>query len=505
MTLRNNRENPSAGGAPRDREVIALVGLAHGTSHFFHLLLPPLFPWLMRDFSLSYTDVGLLTTTFFVISGIGQALAGFVVDRVGGWRVLCFGVGMLALSGIVLGLATSYPWLMLSATFAGLGNSIFHPSDFTILNQRVSQPRLGHAFSIHGVSGNVGWAVAPIFMAGVTSVLGWHVAGFGAAALGTAVFITLCLRRRALADAEGLMPSRASDEAHQRPGHFAFLASGAVWLSFAFFLLTTMAFGVLQNAEGHRRQEEKGERQPHGARCQKGEMSWPLVCLVTRTRWHQAFRICECSTPQTECDEDRCTKRSRAESRDVPTQNAGDARHEDRRNRPPDVARDAVDRKRVSQTRLTHPLIEDREIGWMEDAVAETGERRTQHQPGIAGRQAQHDAGERQHPDAEAEDPPATHAIDDEAGQRLSDAADHEERRREQSDVGVAEREIAHQPREQRRQQQMEEVRGAVREPDERDDLAVSRRSTGRRVLAIISQRHRPLARRPWSALGGCA
>ena len=240
-------DNPAAVGAHRDREVIALVGLAHGTSHFFHLMVPPLFPWLMRDFSLSYTDVGLLTTTFFVISGIGQALAGFVVDRVGGWLVLCFGVGMLALSGVVLGLATSYPWLMLSVTCAGLGNSIFHPADFTILNQRVSQPRLGHAFSIHGVSGNVGWAVAPIFMAGVTSVLGWHVAGFGAAAVGTAVFVTLCLRRRALADAEGLMSSHASDDAHHRPGQFAFLASGAVWLSFAFFLLTTMAFGVLQN------------------------------------------------------------------------------------------------------------------------------------------------------------------------------------------------------------------------------------------------------------------
>jgi hypothetical protein len=107
---------------------------------------------------------------------------------------------------------------------------------------------LGHAFSIHGVSGNVGWAIAPIFMAGVTSALGWHVAGFGAAALGTAVFTTLCLRRRALADVEGLVTSRVTtDEAHQRSGHFAFLASGAVWLSFAFFLLTTMAFGILQN------------------------------------------------------------------------------------------------------------------------------------------------------------------------------------------------------------------------------------------------------------------
>jgi MFS transporter, FSR family, fosmidomycin resistance protein len=244
----SDEESPAAGGAPRDREVIALVGLAHGTSHFFHLMLPTLFPWLMRDFSLSYTDVGLLTTTFFVISGIGQALAGFVVDRVGGWRVLCFGVGMLALSGVVLGLATSYPWLMLSATFAGLGNSIFHPSDFTLLNQRVSSPRLGHAFSIHGVSGNVGWAVAPLFMAGVTSALGWHVAGFGAAAIGAAVFTILSLRRRALADVEGPMTSRTTADAADHPsGHFAFLASSAVWLSFAFFLLTTMAFGILQN------------------------------------------------------------------------------------------------------------------------------------------------------------------------------------------------------------------------------------------------------------------
>jgi MFS family permease len=241
-------ENPAAGKTPRDSEVIALVGLAHGTSHFFHLMLPPLFPWLMRDFSLGYTDVGLLTTTFFVISGIGQALAGFVVDRVGGWRVLCFGVGMLALSGIALGLATSYSWLMVSATLAGLGNSIFHPSDFTLLNQRVSPPRLGHAFSIHGVSGNVGWAVAPLFMAGVTAAFGWHVAGFGAAVLGAAVFTTLCLRRRTLADAGGVIISRAAiDESPQGSGQFAFLASGAVWLSFAFFLLTTMAFGILQN------------------------------------------------------------------------------------------------------------------------------------------------------------------------------------------------------------------------------------------------------------------
>jgi len=85
-----------------DAEIIGLVGLAHGTSHFFHLMLPPLFPWLMRDFALSYTEAGLLMTVFFVVSGVGQAVAGFVVDRVGARPVLFFGIAMLALSGLVL-------------------------------------------------------------------------------------------------------------------------------------------------------------------------------------------------------------------------------------------------------------------------------------------------------------------------------------------------------------------------------------------------------------------
>jgi MFS family permease len=144
-----------------DVEVIGLVGLAHGTSHFFHLMLPPLFPWLMKDFSLSYTEAGMLMTVFFVVSGVGQAVAGFVVDRIGARPVLFAGIGMLALSGIVLGVATTYPMLMLAAAVAGCGNSIFHPADFTLLNRRVAQPRLGHAFSVHGLSGNLGWAIAP--------------------------------------------------------------------------------------------------------------------------------------------------------------------------------------------------------------------------------------------------------------------------------------------------------------------------------------------------------
>jgi FSR family fosmidomycin resistance protein-like MFS transporter len=145
-----------------------LIGLAHGTSHFFHMLLPPLFPVFIREFGLSYSQLGLLVSLFFVVSGMGQALAGFVVDRIVGAAGAVCGAGLLCRCGCwrpprprVTG------GLLLAAALAGLGNAPFHPADFTILNKRVSPSRLGHAFSVHGISGNLGWAAAPVFMIGI--------------------------------------------------------------------------------------------------------------------------------------------------------------------------------------------------------------------------------------------------------------------------------------------------------------------------------------------------
>lgn len=238
---------PPATALRHDAEVIGLVGLAHGTSHFFHLMLPPLFPWLMAEFNLSYTGVGLLMTTFFVVSGVGQALAGFVVDRVGARPVLMFGITMLAVSGLVLAASTSYAMLLIAAAVAGLGNSIFHPADFTLLNRRVAPARLGHAFSVHGLSGNLGWATAPVFMAGIAAASNWRFAGIAASAVGASVLLFLWTRRRVLDDAAVQVVARPTDPNAPTAGALDFLRSGPVWLCFAFFLLSTASFGILQN------------------------------------------------------------------------------------------------------------------------------------------------------------------------------------------------------------------------------------------------------------------
>ncbi|MBL8365814.1 MAG: MFS transporter, partial [Comamonas sp.] len=180
----------------KDARTIGLIGLAHGTSHFFHMLLPPLFPWLIQEFHLSYSELGLLVSVFFVISGVGQALAGFVVDRVGARPVLFLALCCFTLAALAAGFAQGYTGLMLAAALAGLGNAPFHPVDFTILNKRVSPQRLGHGFSVHGISGNLGWAAAPVFLAGIATATGsWRTAALAAAVLAGSVLALLLWQR----------------------------------------------------------------------------------------------------------------------------------------------------------------------------------------------------------------------------------------------------------------------------------------------------------------------
>ncbi|WP_306602645.1 MFS transporter [Azonexus sp.] len=227
-----------------DIETISLIGFVHGVSHFFHLLLPPLFPWLMVDFALNFTAVGTTMTVFFVISGIGQAAAGFFVDRFGAFRVLAAGICCFILAGIALHFANGLPGLLIAAGLAGLGNSVFHPADFTVLNRHVSQSRLGHAFSVHGLSGNLGWAAAPVFMTGIAAVSGWRDAALAASLLALAALAVLFWRRQAIADPRGEYASRPPEKAVPP---LAFLRVPAVWLCFLFFFLITAAFGAIQN------------------------------------------------------------------------------------------------------------------------------------------------------------------------------------------------------------------------------------------------------------------
>jgi MFS family permease len=225
-----------------DASVIGLVGLAHASSHFSHLLLPLMFPVFINTFGLSYSELGFLMTVFFVVSGIGQASAGFVVDRFGARPVMFASLLILAMACLVASVAQSYTGLMVTAAMLGLGNCAFHPVDFTILNQKVSPPRLGYAFSAHGLTGNLGWAVAPVFMVGLSTLFDWRAAYVGAALVFLGIFLLLVWQRRALHTQVTSHKQEAGAE-HT----LAFLKIPVVWWCFGFFLLSTMTLAVVQS------------------------------------------------------------------------------------------------------------------------------------------------------------------------------------------------------------------------------------------------------------------
>ncbi|MBV8470981.1 MAG: MFS transporter [Burkholderiaceae bacterium] len=226
----------------QDARVIGLVGLAHGTSHFYHVILAALIPWLRPEFHLSYAELGALMTIFFTVSGIGQAMTGFVVDRVGARAVLFSGIGLLGVSAVLLSSSHSYAQLVLGAFVAGVGNSVFHPADYTLLNQRVSRTRLAHGFSVHGISGNIGWAASPLFLTWVATRTDWRTALLCAAAVPSAVLALLVWNRQAL---------RPDPIVKAAPGKaassFDFLKLKVVWLCFAFFLISAVALAGIQS------------------------------------------------------------------------------------------------------------------------------------------------------------------------------------------------------------------------------------------------------------------
>ena len=235
----------------QDARTIGLVGLAHGSSHFFHLLLPPLFPWLIAEFGFNYSQLGLLVSVFFVVSGVGQALSGFVVDRIGARPVMFASLACFAVAGLLAGMAQGYNGLVLAAALAGLGNAPFHPVDFTILNKRVSPQRLGHGFAVHGISGNLGWAVAPVFMAGITAATGsWRTACVCGGLLALVVLAIMVWNRDALDDRQGAWAHQgaAGSAGAAAPEHpLAFLRLRSVWLCFSFFFWTTCALSAIQS------------------------------------------------------------------------------------------------------------------------------------------------------------------------------------------------------------------------------------------------------------------
>ncbi len=219
-----------------DVKVMGLVGLAHALSHFMQLAPALLFPFMKAELGVGYTELGAVLALFYGVSGVAQALAGFLVDRLGARRILLGGLAVCGAGAALMAAAPSYPWMFLAAAVGGLGNSVFHPADFALLNEKVTERRLGYAFSVHGMGGSIGFVLTPMLTVGTASVYGWRVTLFAVAAIAL-VFAGLLAMQPAIRAEPRRAPQRTETKQLGLSTDLRLLASRPVMMAFAFFLL----------------------------------------------------------------------------------------------------------------------------------------------------------------------------------------------------------------------------------------------------------------------------
>ena len=226
-----------------DVRVIALIGSGHTVSHFLQLTLPPLFPVLRDELGVSWVALGVISSVFYAVSGLAQPIAGFWVDRFGARRVLLSGMALFGAAIVLTGLAPTYHALLPMAALAGLGNSVFHPADYSILNAAVSGRRIARAYSLHQISGNLGWVLAPLLVASVTHVAGWRVALVSAGGLALLATGAIALHTSGLG--ARLPPLPRAERAGLR-GDLRLLMAVPILMAFGYFVLLTASTSGIQ-------------------------------------------------------------------------------------------------------------------------------------------------------------------------------------------------------------------------------------------------------------------
>jgi MFS transporter, FSR family, fosmidomycin resistance protein len=223
----------------RDVVIVGTISAAHFCSHFYQFTIPLLFPRIQAEYGVGFTELGLIVTVFYASSGLAQTAAGFLVDHVGPSRVLAAGLGLLAASMALVALVPSFWLIYPAAALAGLGNSVFHPADYSIMSRRVEKSRVGRAFAVHALSGTLGYAAAPAVMVGLASVLPWRSAVLFAALGGGLVLLLVLAKQRLLAGPPVIAraPTAAMGPA---PSSLAALRHPAVLVCFSFFFLMAM-------------------------------------------------------------------------------------------------------------------------------------------------------------------------------------------------------------------------------------------------------------------------
>jgi FSR family fosmidomycin resistance protein-like MFS transporter len=233
---------PATSVLGRETRVNVLLGTGHFLSHFYVLCLPLMFFSWQKAFDVSFAELGLSITLMSGATALLQTPVGFLVDRHGARPFLVGGTLLMTLSISAMSFATAYWQILVLSLLSGIGNSVVHPADYSVLAGSISRARIGRAFAIHTFNGNIGSVCAPPVTAALVLLVGWRSTLLLFGLVGIPLVLTVLWQ-------SGILREQARDVAITHRSVFAggkFLLTRPMLLFFGFFLLSAMATSGVQ-------------------------------------------------------------------------------------------------------------------------------------------------------------------------------------------------------------------------------------------------------------------
>ena len=170
--------------------VLLMVSLGHLLNDMFQAVIPAIYPMIKESLGLSFMQIGAITLTNQITSSLLQPMVGYFSDKHPRPYGLVVGMCFTLTGLLLLSMADSFPLVLLSVAFVGVGSSVLHPESSKVarlasggakgcasreqcqacLDSAEAQPALasigkGMAQSIFQIGGNVGRAIGPVAVA----------------------------------------------------------------------------------------------------------------------------------------------------------------------------------------------------------------------------------------------------------------------------------------------------------------------------------------------------
>jgi len=153
---------------------LLVVALSHTLNHVFvqaHLALIPVF---MTEFGLDLITVGFMVAIPLIAQGLMYLPSGIIADRFDNYYLVAFSLALTGSAAVMMSLASNIPVIVIALSLLALSTTIFHPPSYAIVSELFPAAYRNRALGIQGGAGTFGFALGPISVGLLLTVIGWR-------------------------------------------------------------------------------------------------------------------------------------------------------------------------------------------------------------------------------------------------------------------------------------------------------------------------------------------